>query len=312
MDFRNLEDYKKGVIEAYKKKRSEGILPPNLKNHTTANLYKECLNVFHNRFSSKDSETFKELYGERNSAAEYLQRIKASGADKFKPLDNFLKGNTNTPKTRYIELLAWLIDFEPRPHQIGNIYGFLESNNNIEGKSEHSPKQMDYPNLETVEKKHSENKIQDEIDKDLHKDDKRLYTSSSISNPSKRILGIPRKFYKTIVALFVIVTVICASSIYYRLTHQCMYWNSERYQLISCHEKIGSIPVVSLDTTRYDHLQKILNISSITRNDIGKVHYSKIDGVVEFYTTGGTNPTDTNRRLLPMTAYMFNKYVLHQ
>jgi hypothetical protein len=55
-----------------------------------------------------------------------------------------------------------------------------------------------------------------------------------------------------------------------------------------------------------------LDWSLITRNSIGIVHYSKINGKVEFYTTGGTNPEDTARRLLPLTEYMFEKYIANK
>lgn len=41
--------------------------------------------------------------------------IRRFDPDKFKPLNNFLKKGTNTD-LKNIELLAWLIDFRPRPY----------------------------------------------------------------------------------------------------------------------------------------------------------------------------------------------------
>ncbi len=49
----------------------------------------------------------------------YLNHIRGFETDKFKPLDNYLKGHTERTDDKNLELLAWLIDFRHRPH----IYG---------------------------------------------------------------------------------------------------------------------------------------------------------------------------------------------
>lgn len=91
-----------------------------------------------------------------------------------------------------------------------------------------------------------------------------------------------------------------------------MEWDKDHYESIACDQKVNGSVVVALDTSRLSHLKKITNIKSITRSDLRKVYYSKIDGTVEFYTTGGENPTDNRRRLLPMTEHMYEKYVLQK
>lgn len=127
MDLDRFEDYKQAVIASYKKKKLAGTLPPNLEDHTSANLRNECMAVFHKRYSDKDKETFKAFYGEKESEAEYYQKMKVTSPDKFKPLHLFLKHNMHKG-THYknIELLAWLIDFEPRPHRPGDLTKILE------------------------------------------------------------------------------------------------------------------------------------------------------------------------------------------
>lgn len=65
------------------KRKKEETWPRKLANHRTANLKAECLNVFHKRYSERDSETFKSLFGERDNPEDYLKRIRAEGADKF-------------------------------------------------------------------------------------------------------------------------------------------------------------------------------------------------------------------------------------
>jgi len=48
---------------------------------------------------------------------------------------------------------------------------------------------------------------------------------------------------------------------------------------------------------------------TLTKNSLGKVWYSKIDGKVEFFTSAGFHPVHIDRRLKPLTDYMIKKYV---
>ena len=109
------EDYKSEVLQAYNKGKAEGSLPANVKNHTPANLKKECINEFHLRYSEQVAEIFKSFFGSSNSKEEYYQKIKNSDPDIFRPLNYFLNGTILKTKQRNIYLLAWLIDFEPSP-----------------------------------------------------------------------------------------------------------------------------------------------------------------------------------------------------
>jgi hypothetical protein len=47
---------------------------------------------------------------------------------------------------------------------------------------------------------------------------------------------------------------------------------------------------------------------TLTQRALGHVWYSKIDGLVEFYTAGGIHPVHRERRLRPLTAYILQKY----
>ncbi|KAA8484050.1 hypothetical protein BDE36_3573 [Arcticibacter tournemirensis] len=46
----------------------------------------------------------------------YERVIRQFDTERFKPLCNFLKRRTNNTDEINIELLAWLIDFQPRPY----------------------------------------------------------------------------------------------------------------------------------------------------------------------------------------------------
>ncbi|MBO9592511.1 MAG: hypothetical protein J7599_06330 [Niabella sp.] len=55
------------------------------------------------------------FFGEGNDQAAVLKAIKKCEIDKFRPLRNFLKKETESTDDKNIELLAWLIDFKDRP-----------------------------------------------------------------------------------------------------------------------------------------------------------------------------------------------------
>ena len=110
-------DYKAQVILFYKKKRTSGALSLNLLHSTPAKLRAECVAVISERYLNKDENTLKLFFGSKSDMTAYIQAIRKFDADKFKPLDNFLKGITNDTDDKNIELLALLINFEPRPYQ---------------------------------------------------------------------------------------------------------------------------------------------------------------------------------------------------
>lgn len=253
------EDYKREVWLAYQKKKDERSLHPDLENHTPASLKRECLNEFPARYSDKYRDTFRSLFGAAETAEEYYQKITAADPDIFKPLNNFLKGKTDTTHSRNIYLLAWLIDFEP-----------------ISDTAAPLPPIDPYSDL----------------------------IARVINWFFKKFKNI-RVVYRVTIAILAVVILL------YIITRpRYMYWNGNEYQPLAFYQDTEGLIIIRIDTLRLRHLKKITNLKSITRNSIGKVHYSSIKNKYQFYSMGGENPEDTARRLLPMSELIFNKYVL--
>ncbi|MET4141091.1 hypothetical protein [Pedobacter sp. UYP1] len=298
VDLKRIEDYKQEVILAYKKRKDEGLLPPNLQYHTPANLRKECLAVFHKRYSKKDEETFKLLLDEeRSSAEEYFKKIQITSADKFKPLDNFLKGNTGDTKVKNIELLAWLIDFQPRPHVYADVYDLVNIDRELSIRKEKDLSGMAPPSNRLLGNNSSGS------------DSPGNSSLTSDQKIGKGRFGIPTKFNKAVISFVAVLVIVGGSYFFYDTNTQCMYWNGDEYQSVTCDQNIEGIHVIPKDASRLKQLKRIKNIAEITREDIGKVHYSKVNGQVEFYTAGGENPTDSRKRLLPLSEHMFIEYI---
>jgi len=111
-----LEDYRNRVILTYKEKKESGELSPNLTHPTPAMLKKECLEVLNSRFEKKDEPFIKSLFNSGTESNDYSSAIRRFDVDRFRPLNNFLKEATEEPEHQNVELLAWLINFEPRPY----------------------------------------------------------------------------------------------------------------------------------------------------------------------------------------------------
>jgi hypothetical protein len=256
----------------------------NLIHATPAKIKAECLMVLETRFSKKDERMLTSFFGRFNGEGEYRDAIKKSDADKFKPLTNFLKGNTKATDENNIELLAWLIDFEPRPYQI----------NPPGQKDGHEGELAGGIGLPTVVVKQRDSKTWN-------------------WNQTRRILT----FCVLLVALTLIYqhyTKAVFNSLHQPLSgdEQCMYWAGDQYKPVLCNVEMERTPVYALDPDKVQHLKMITKSDTITRKSIGHLWYAKVNGNIEFYTAPGYHPIYTNKPLKPLTLYMYTKYILYK
>ena len=117
-----LEDYKKAVISNYHDKKEKGLLSLNLAHPTPAKLRNESLVTLRSRTKKEDDAFIKDFFNFGTKSEDYSRSIERFDADKLRPLVKFLKGLIEDTDPRNVELLAWLIDFEPRPYKFGVDY----------------------------------------------------------------------------------------------------------------------------------------------------------------------------------------------
>ena len=110
-----MEDYKKAVLHLYEKRKDSGELSLNLLYPTAARLRNECLVRFKHGCSRMDYNLLKSFFERPHNEEIRISTIRTFDPDKFKPLSNFLNKRLKTAD-KNIELLAWLIDFQPRPY----------------------------------------------------------------------------------------------------------------------------------------------------------------------------------------------------
>lgn len=315
-----MEDYQDAVFAAYQKKLEKEGRAFALYNPTGTRIRKACLKIYEFQHTPKDVDILATYFNVDKLGADFKQILSKSVADDYRALSNHLKGITGSTDEKNSDLLAWLIDFQPRPsfvyynnpspNETVEPGPLEESEDNIKQHTDHSD-QGDVP----IEKKDSE--FREESPEKEGKTDQTGQSKQESPEPKnpalpKRLIFIAVTLTLTATSSFFLLWKdnLSASPIKTMLNQPCMHWTGERYQLIDCNSEDSSTPIVAADTFKLAHMRKITRPDTLTRNALGKVWYVKIKiDSAEFYTDSGDYPLDTSKRLLPITPYMLNKYV---
>lgn len=146
MSKKTIEEYKKEILKKFREEEG-GRLAGYETNLTSKTVKKACMYLYDIRNSESDIAILKSfLEIDKYPKLELKEIIKRTDDDKFKPIWNFLKGNTHNPKLEKLDLIAWLIDFNPRPSQVfrsGNVIDEKKYQNDNHAKE----------NIETVKPK---------------------------------------------------------------------------------------------------------------------------------------------------------------
>lgn len=298
-------DYESLVVQHYRDKRDANALSPRLLHLTPANLKKECIAVCEERYDRKDDgmlRTFFKKSGDRNTC---LRAIEQYDIDKLKPLVNFLRKENGSTSPINIELLAWLIDFTPRPFDLQRRYD-SDSLTVSDNTKEKEPVAGNYAEEEKV----------------LPEPAGIINEERGMLAPQQLFSTTPRRGFKNKLVIVVAMILATAGGLIYWLWSNkaaavvlpgngwCMYWAEDHYEPISCNQKpAGNILVVALDSQRISNFKKITRIDTITSRSKGFVWYVKINNTVEFYTADGFHPVDIRLRLRPITDYIIRKYI---
>lgn len=153
------DDYLKAILDACEKKKDEETFPLFLSHPTPGNFRKECITVYRERYLSSDDEILRSFFGATDKEKGYSKIIDNSKADEFRQMPKILREELNNPGLKYIELLAWLIDFGPRP----NTLFYKQASNNkttnnpdILGPAKEEPGGQNFGTLQGTDQKTAE------------------------------------------------------------------------------------------------------------------------------------------------------------
>ena len=286
------EDYELEVLKYYHEQKANGAFLNNLMHPSPSNLKNECVAVFDRRFLKKDENTLKSFFELRGDVDTYRSAIRKWDREKFKQANSVLtKGSVKTAEQN-IELLAWLIDFEPRPYALWLKNRRTEKEQNVAAT--------------------------DVIDGGI--DQKPLDATFVANEVSIVELPQPLKQQPKIIAGIILSVIVLVAIGYFAIggrnesvSQGCMFWNGDQYQAISCSEKPtdSSATILALDSNKLFHFKRITRADTLTANSIGKVWYLNINGEVEYYTGPGEPPRHPGRRVLPLTKNILGKYPRH-
>ncbi|WP_152538420.1 MULTISPECIES: hypothetical protein [Aquimarina] len=171
--------YKNEILEKYNREKG-GEMSCYLLEPTRKQIKEACLWLLNRRKEKYDESILNRFFqfeeGENKSYA--IERV---NGDKFKPIINFLTGETKSTTPANLELIAWLIDFKPRPLSM-----YLKSNTENEVTLSES-----FQKKENAYYLKNENQVVDIIPetKVIEKTDKSITIISQI-NPTLRITTI--------------------------------------------------------------------------------------------------------------------------
>lgn len=304
-------DYAKVVLATYEKKKFSGELSPNLLNPTPGTIREECLANYGKDDQSKDDEVFRLFFGKYEGKGGYFQILENSPAEKFRQMPKILNGKVPKPGLKYIELLAWLIDFSPRP--ITSYHLSLRNNSIIELKENDKLVKEDEVRIGESNKTADNSNNGKEIEatpstKDI------VDVPTFPQNLPTKLIDEPRKGIKKlnfIQRTGIVATLGLIMGVAYWKgvpPDGCMYWTGTEYKAVDCDTQIKDAQVIALNQQKLDHFKKITLPDTMTFNSLKKVWYSKINNQVEFFTSKGKHPVNGERILKPVTIYILEKY----
>ena len=273
----DFEAYKKAIKQHYEKEKN-GYYSSFLLKPSRANLRNLCVERLKENATTDDLNSFK-IYIGFEFKPENKNKLKDE-TDRFRAIENFLKGSSESNDLETINLTAILVDFSPRP--------FLKFVRSINGEKD------------AVIEENTTAGVKDE------KEEINISTEKKSKRKGKLIYGL-----LGFTALF---------SIGYTAKDlvlpekECMQWQNNHYELVECDSEINSLystsSIIPFDENTFG-IQKLPVCDTTTFFKGGKavIWYCKVTSdSLEYFNRPGFHPI-SEKSLRPVTDYIINKYV---
>ncbi len=275
-----LDAYKKAIRVKFESERdkefSSFLIVPS-----RAKLRQLCFERFKSNNNLDDLKSFEIFFGfEFNSNTK--NKLQAA-TDKFRPIEKFLKGETDLADYEGINIAAVLVDFNPRPFKKFAKMGF------------------EYVESEII------NTSSGEIAKE-ESEDLRVSEGNTSFGVLKKTIN-----KKVGIGLLVVLSSIGIKQAFFK-EKECMQWQGDHYEVVHCDvQGIGGLASVEPVRKEVLKLKQIAVCDTTTFFKEGKaiVWYCKVGANPEFFNTHGIHP-ETGKALRPVTKYIIKKYVLNQ
>lgn len=327
----NYSDYKKALKAKYEQEKT-GVNTSFLLQLTPARLRDLTLYIFRGTTDPDDLKTFEHFMGFPFDPSG-VQKIN-NKIDAFRPLISFLKNRSDLSNLIAVDMLAVLLDFNPRPFHKFRKKTVINENTLIDidtvkketdiGKvventlRENETTELDESKIEAVDEGPQDEVFQDEI---IHQKNSLIHLMSSGENkesvPKRNKISAKQKtFLATGLGILALGT-----SVFYNVKissqKECMQWNNDRYIAVDCENTtngiMGITSAIPIDISVIEKFRKIaVDSTTVFFNAKGDpiVWYSKNpSGEIDYFNQPGLHP-ETQATLRKITPHIINKYVL--
>lgn len=273
----SLEAYKKAIRAHYEiekhEKYSSFLIKPS-----RAKLRQLCEERLKESNDKEDQISFSLVFGFEYGVGN-RNKLK-SLTDKFRPIETFLKGETDLSDIEAINIAALLVNFKPRPFRIFNIKSF---------------------GAEPLSKK---------LENDEDEEKKTLLGVKAITPKS----NFKKKIAIGFLGLIGITSIGFTAKSIINPEPQCMQWEKNHYEVVDCNNENQQGLIKQYDIIPFDENQsKLIKIevsdtTTFFKNEKSLYWYCKVNGKPEFFNTHGIHP-ESGKALRPVTQYIVDKYV---
>ena len=280
------DDYKKRVKAKYEEAKT-GEFSGFLLKPSPAELKNLCLVLVDKGINKLDREILDRFF-DLNDKSSIQKQIEHFEVDKLRPITNFLKGKTETTRAVNLDLIAVLVDFNPRP------YKKFMSGNKEELTEDLAIKEI-LKNEERGVKENNKNEI--------------LFEEFKKKSFSKKIAF-------AVIPLFVFGAAgYGVKNIFFR-DKNCMVWVNNHYEAAEYDKVKDTSEVSPFNQDVLDNFKKIAVSDSTTFFKNGDynhplVWYGKSPNKreYEYFNYPGLHP-ETGKTLKPISKYIIKKYIL--
>ncbi|WP_310378231.1 hypothetical protein [Flavobacterium sp.] len=286
MNRNSIEDYKKDIKAKYEEAKT-GEFSGFLLKPSPAELKNLCLLLFDKGISKQDQEIL-DIFFELDDKSSKRKQMEHFNVDKLKPVGNFLRVKTENTRTVSLDLIAFLVDFNPRPYK-----------KFIGGNKEELTDAV-------------------EVNEILRKDE-------WVENENKKEVAFFEQFKKKSVSkriAFAVMPLLVFGAAGYGVKNiffpnkNCMFWNKTHYDAVVCDKGNDTLEVYPFNQEVLDNFKKI-KVSDTTTffkngdTDHPLVWYGKAPDKkeYEYFNQPGLHP-ETGKTLKPVSKYIIEKYIL--
>ena len=312
-----IEDYKTAIRNRYKiaiKEDATGILS----NPTPGELRDFYFRIFEKGLSKTDKEIMDVFFRVKENFP-LRMAIEGFNTGKLKSIILFFEGGNTNNKSR-IEMMAILVDFQPRPfRRFQENKGIVVENKPTETSSNDTALIVDVSkNIEEKVNFISESTaIEKDEDEEIPETTSNDLTVNGIfapiitrEEPTKSTFR--EKVKQNKISLIAIICLSLIAGYFIFFNKGCMQWSDNHFEVVDCKEGIEGNPnkIILYDSHLLDFKKiPVCDTTTWYANGESIVWYGKIKSKVDFFNScGNGRHPETNSTLRPLTDYMFKKH----